>query len=295
MSINLEYYKTFYYVAKYKKISLAAENLYVSQSAVTQTIHKLEEQLGNNLFIRTRSGVELSESGNTLFNLLDENIELLDNIEYRFNKFKNLEKGTIKIRTGSNIAQLILYNALEKFSKDYPNIQIEIATGPVNKSVEMVYNGEIDLVFTYLPFEVEYNNVQVIECAQKEYVFAMSKKYYKENNVTINSINDINNYSVIIPKKGSAIRNIFDDKFKNMITNYHFEIAQEQMKKEFIMRDCGIGFIIKDVIKDELKSGEIIEVDLEESKATGAIGLISLNDKFATFATKELIKYVKNN
>lgn len=64
MAINYEYYKVFYYVAKYKKISLAAEQLYVSQPAVTQTIQKLEEQLGGKLMVRTKSGIELTEIGN---------------------------------------------------------------------------------------------------------------------------------------------------------------------------------------------------------------------------------------
>ena len=61
MGVNFEYYKTFNYVAKYKKISLAAEKLYVSQPAVTQTIKRLEEQLGCNLLVRTKNGVEGQE------------------------------------------------------------------------------------------------------------------------------------------------------------------------------------------------------------------------------------------
>ena len=69
MAINYEYYKVFYYIAKYKKISLAAEKLYVSQPAVTQTIQKLEDQLGGNLLVRTKSGIELTEIGKKLYDI----------------------------------------------------------------------------------------------------------------------------------------------------------------------------------------------------------------------------------
>ena len=142
MSINLEYYKVFNTVAKYKKISLAAEKLFVSQPAVTQTIQKLEEQLGNTLFVRTKAGMELTDAGKMLYDFTKENIETLNNVEYRFSKYESLEDGIIRIRTGSNVAKLILYDALEKFSKEYPNVKIEIATGAPNQAVKMMHTGE---------------------------------------------------------------------------------------------------------------------------------------------------------
>ena len=293
MSVNFDYYKVFYYVVKYKKISLAAEKLFVSQPAVTQTIQKLEEQLGSSLLVRTKSGIELTETGKMLYEFTSQSIEYLDNAEYRFSKYENLEEGTIKIRTGSNVAKLILYDAIEKFSKDYPNIKIEIATGAPNQSIELLNTGEIDMVLLYLPYNVEYSNLQVIECAKKEYVFVMSKEYSNKNNVKIEKIEDFNNYSLIVPKKNSAIRKIFDDAFKDKINSFHYEIAQEQMKKEFIMRNMGIGFIIRDEVKDEIKNGDVIEIKLEGTNVNGAIGAIVLKDKLATVASKKLLKYMQ--
>jgi len=293
MSINLEYYKVFYYVAKYKKISLAAEKLFVSQPAITQTIQKLEEQIGSNLLIRTRTGIELTEAGKKLYDFTNQSIETLDNAEYRLNKFENLEEGSVRIRTGSNIAKLILYDALEKFGKDYPNIKVEIATGAPNKSIEMVYTGEIDMVLVYLPYTIEYSNLEITECGEKEYIFAMSKKYYEDNNVKIECIEDLNKYSLIVPKKNSTVGDMFYEKYKNIITDFHYEIAQEQMKKEFIMRDMGIGFIIKDEISKELKRGDAIEVKINGASIKGAIGAITMNKEFSTFATRKLLEYIK--
>lgn len=123
--------------------------------------------------------------------------------------------------------------------------------------------------------------------------FAMSKKYSENNNVHISKVEDLNNYSLIVPKKNSAIRNIFDEKFKDKITNFHYEIAQEQMKKEFIMRNMGIGFIIKDEVKEELQTGKVIEVNIKDAMFKGSIGVMTLNEKFTTFATKKLLEYMK--
>ena len=293
MAINFDYYRIFYYVAKYKKISLAAEKMYVSQPAVTQIIQKLEDQLGGILFVRSKSGMELTETGKMLYEFTNKSIETLDNVEYKFSKYENLEAGQIRIKTGSNAAELILYDALEKFGKDYPGIKIEISSGAPNNSVEMLRTGEIDMVLIYLPYEVEYSNLQITECKEKEYVFAMTKKYQKDNNVIINELSDLNKYSLILPKKESSIRKLFDSKYKDIVTSCHYEVGHEKMKKEFIMRDMGIGFIIKDEIKEEVEKGKIIQVDLPNSKAKGAIGVITLNKNLNNFATNKLLEYMK--
>ena len=91
MNVNFEYYKVFYHVAKYKKISLAAEKLFVSQPAVTQTIQKLEQELGSNLFIRTKTGIELTETGKMLYDFTSQSIEILNNAEYRFGLALNMD------------------------------------------------------------------------------------------------------------------------------------------------------------------------------------------------------------
>ena len=79
MSVSFEYYKVFYYVAKYKKISVAADNLFVSQPAVTQTIQKLEDELNEKLFVRGKTGIELTDSGKMFYDFVKESIEKLEN------------------------------------------------------------------------------------------------------------------------------------------------------------------------------------------------------------------------
>ena len=293
MAINYEYYKVFHYVAKYKKISLAAEKLYVSQPAVTQTIQKLEEQLGGNLLVRTKSGVELTEIGKKLYDITSQSIETLDNVEYKFNKYESLEEGIIKIKSGSSLANMLLNKALARFCKDYQNIKLEISTGAPKDSMEKLHTGEVDLVLVYLPFEIEYGNMKVTECGKKEFVFAMSAKYAKENKVKISKIEDLNKYQLIVPIQESAVGKMFNKKFKGKIDDTNYIVTQEAMKKEFIMNNLGIGFLIKDEIEQEIKNGEVIEIDIPNSKIEASIGVVTLNDKYCNFATKKLLSYFK--
>ncbi len=292
MYIDFDYYKVFCYVAKYGKISEAANRLYVSQPAVTQIMKRLEEGLGTSLVVRNRNGIELTEQGKFLYSYVASSVETLDGVEFKFGKYENLEDGTIKIKTGSNAAKLVLYDAMEEFSRDYPNVKIKISSGSPEKSIEQLHNGEIDMVIVYLPYAVKYSNLKVTEFGKKEYLFVMSKRYYERNNVVINSIEDINNYSLIIPKEESAVRVMYNKNFGKIISNFHYEVASEEMKKEFISRDMGIGFVIRDEVEEELKSGEFVAIDLAETKLEGSIGIVTLNNHFENYATKKLSEYI---
>jgi len=108
-NINLEFYKVFYVVAKYLNITKASDVLYVSQPAVTQTIKKLEEQLGGKLFYRQSKGVVLTEEGQNLYNFIKDSLESLDNAATRFSQYANLEEGKIKIKAGSTVGKSFLY------------------------------------------------------------------------------------------------------------------------------------------------------------------------------------------
>ena len=77
MNINLELYKTFYYVAKNESISRAANELMISQPAISKSIKTLEEQVNVQLFIRKRDGVELTDAGEIIYNKIKNAMELL--------------------------------------------------------------------------------------------------------------------------------------------------------------------------------------------------------------------------
>jgi len=292
MYIDFDYYKVFCYVAKYGKISEAANKLFVSQPAVTQIMKRLEEGLGTNLVIRNKNGIELTEQGKFLYSYVSKSVEILDGVEFKVGKYENLEEGTIKIRTGSNAAKLVLYDAMESFGKDFPNVKIKIASGQPEKSIELLHKGEIDMVIVYLPYAIKYSNLKITEYGKKEYLFVMSKKYHDANNVVINTIEDINKYSLIVPKEESTIRTMYDRNFSGKITNFHYEVASEEMKKEFISRDMGIGFVIRDEVEKELKTGEFVAVDVEGTKLVGSIGIITLNNHLENYATKKLVEYI---
>ena len=104
----------------------ASEELHISQPAISQSIKKLEDQLGGTLFSRSNKGMELTEEGKMFYEYVKSALELINNTETEFASFKDLTKGKIKIGCSTTLTKLILIDILKEFHKDYPNISINI-------------------------------------------------------------------------------------------------------------------------------------------------------------------------
>lgn len=298
MNVNLDYYKVFYYVAKYGKISLAAERMYVSQPAITQTIKRLEEQLGTVLFNRNRDGIELTNEGKLLYEITSSNIENLENAEYKFSKYENLEEGIVRLCIGININKKNLFTAIERFSKQFPKIRIDISTDTPNVALRKIVNGELDFGFYFTPFKHDEKNILITDIGDVHYVFAMSKKYAKENNVKISKVKDLENYTFIFSREGSSRKEIAEKiypELKEIKTN--IALTSEKMKKDFLMRDMGIVCILKEEIEEELKDGTVelikFKSKTKDEDIKGDIGMITLKKDYMSFATKKLYEYIK--
>ena len=146
MNIDLELYRVFYTVAKNKHMTKASEELHISQPAISQSIKKLEEQLGGILFLRSNKGMELTEEGKMFYEYIKGALELIGNAENEFTSFKDLSKGEVKIGCSTTLTKLILIDALKEFNKDYPNININIINDLTSNLINDLKLGKLDFV-----------------------------------------------------------------------------------------------------------------------------------------------------
>ena len=108
MNINFELYRIFYVVANHSNITKASEELNISQPAISKSIKNLEDQLGGNLFIRTKRGVILTEEGKEFYNYIKQAMEYINNAEKKFTNLINLETGCIKIGINTTLTKEFL-------------------------------------------------------------------------------------------------------------------------------------------------------------------------------------------
>lgn len=296
MEINFELYKMFYNVAKNQSFSKAAETLYISQPAVTQSIQKLEEQLGGKLFYRTKKGVTLTEEGKNLLQYIKNSIETINNAENKFSQYINLEEGKIRIKGGSVLNKVLLYKPLKKFIEVYPNIRIDLSNGLTSESMNELNNGEIDMVLLNLPYENNISeNITIIECKDIESGFFVSKEYYKKINKGTLTCDELSKYSLILPKKGSGTEDIIDKYLKenNLILTAKYECSSINNIADLIREGMGIGYTNKNILLNDIKNGEIIEIKTELNIYKRLIGVAIMNKDIASFASLELARFIK--
>jgi DNA-binding transcriptional LysR family regulator len=168
MNINFELYRIFYAVANAGNITKAAEELMISQPAISKSIKNLEEQLGGQLFIRTKRGVILTDEGREFYNYISRAMEYIYNAENKFKDLINLNTGTIKIGISSTLTKEFLTPHLEEFHIKYPKIDIQIVTNLSSELIPKLKNGLIDIIILNIvdenAFALEIPKFPVSQC-----------------------------------------------------------------------------------------------------------------------------------
>lgn len=292
MNINLELYKIFYTVARLGNITKASETLMISQPAVSKSIKNLEEQLGGNLFIRTKKGVTLTEEGKEFYQYIKKAIEYIDNAERKFNDLINLDTGCIKIGIGSTLAQEFLLPYLEIFHEKYPKIDIRIINNITSNLLEQLKNGLIDLAII-TPNNLDSDDFNITKCKERNDCFVVNKKFY-ELTQKDHSLKDLNNYPLILQLKGSSTRNFIDNfaKTNNISLTPTIELANYSLVIEFAKLGFGIGYVAKEFIKNEIKNKELFILNIKEKIPTRYICVVTSKNHLPNFSTNKLIEII---
>lgn len=294
--IDFESYRLFCVVAECESFSKAAEKLYVSQPAVTQAIRKLEENLKGKLFFRTTKGVKLTDEGKRLYRYIKTSVDIMNNAENKFSQYINLEEGDIRIKTGSALGSAGIYDAIIEFSKKYPKIKVHISVGYIQESIDELSKGKIDLIAVDLPYECDKSTIQIIKCKEIEECFYASKEYY-EKIKNKNNIKELIKTELIAPANNISVAGKVLDEFcrKNKI-NYEpkFVITSTHAQKYFVLQGLGIGFGIKDTIKKELETGELVEIKISNKPLVRSIGVAIQSEEIVNNATLKLVEIIKN-
>ncbi len=289
MNIDLELYRVFFVVAKHKHMTKASEELHISQPAISQSIKKLEEQLGGTLFLRSNKGMELTEEGKMFYEYVKGALELINNAENEFTSFKNLDKGEIKIGCSTTLTKLVLLDALKRFHPNYPNININITNDLTSNLINDLKLGKLDFVI-FNESTIKESNLNLQKIKELKQGFVYNPLFYKDE---VKSFEDLNNYPLILQKEESNSRKLLDYIALNNNVKLipKMEVVSQELITEFTNIGLGIGFVIIDLAKRNFN-------DLEELKLNKKIPNINVylatNKSISlTFASKTFIKYIK--
>jgi len=295
MNSNFEYYKIFYYVAKYENLTKAATALKTSQPAVTRTIHKLEGELGCRLFTRSKTGMKLTPEGRTFYGYVAAGCAQFFKGENDLSNLISLENGTIYISATETALHCYLFQAMEEFNSLYPNVRFKILNNSTTESVNAVKEGKVDLAFVSANLQVA--KPLRMKILRKYHDILISGNRFgelKDDGKEV-SLKELVSYPWISLTAETITRRFLNEYFeKNSLTfTPDMELATTDMILPAVRHNLGLGFIPAEFADSELKSGQVFEIKVKEKLPERNIILIYDMEYPQSIAAKEFQKFLK--
>ena len=178
MDINYELYKVFYYVATSLSFSEASKQLYISQSAVSQSVKALEKKLEQPLFIRSTKKVQLTPAGEVLLKHIAPAMNLIRRGESQLLDSAGMGFGQLHIGASDTICRYFLVPYLKQFHKKFPDVPIKVSNDTSLNCVSLLEQGKVDLIVTNFPnSRLNQSYIRKTVCSFTD-VFIANPSYY---------------------------------------------------------------------------------------------------------------------
>ncbi len=274
--VNLDLYKVFYTVAKTGSLTRAAEELYISQPAVSRSIKQLELQLGVTLFTRTHRGMVLSaQGGQVIFEEVERALGLLGAAQSRIAEMKTTATGTIRIGASDTIFEYFLADKIVEFHERFPAVKIELIAGLTPETVENLKADKCDVAFVNLPISPDPELKLYGNCMRLNDVFVAGEKFASLAQRPL-PLADLKNYPLILMEKRSAVRKSFDNFLSTLGVNAEpsVEVGSWDLMKRLVARGMGFGVIPREYVKREMEEGALFEVKADPALPARSVGML---------------------
>ena len=197
MDINYELYKVFYYVATSLSFSEASKHLFISQSAVSQSIKTLERKLEQPLFIRSTKRVQLTPAGKVLLKHIEPAMNLIQRGENQLTDRQSLGLGQLHIGASDTICRYLLVPHLKQFHKKYPKVPIKVTNATSLACVDLLEQGKVDMIVTNSPnARLNQSYIQKTIWEFRD-VFVTNPTYFPLENQEL-SLSEIKDYPILM-------------------------------------------------------------------------------------------------
>lgn len=293
MSVNYDYYRIFYFVAKSRSFTRAAKIMLSSQPNITRSMNNLEQELGCRLFVRSNRGVKLTPEGNKLFAHVSVAFEQLQAGEAELANDKSLQSGTVSIAANETALHGILLSKLRQLHKDYPGFRIRIANYATPQAVLALKNGLLELAVVTTPTgvrkplrEIPLKPFREILVGGPDFSFLRGKTL---------CLKDLQNYPLICLGADTKTFEFYDRFFVEHGLTLHpdMETATTDQVLPLVKSGLGIGFLPENLAAEALERNEVFQIRLAESIPERNICLVKDTLRPLSIATKELEKLLR--
>ena len=293
--VNLELYRVFHTVAKCGSLTRAAQELYISQPAVSQAIKQLEGQLGTSLFNRTHRGMELSAAGGKLiFGQVDEALALLDSAESRLSEMKTSAVGTIRIGATDSIFSHLLADKIAIYNSRFPQVKFELISATSPETINQLKEGKCDVAFVNMPFED--GDVKLHGSVAHLNDIFVAGRHYTDLKERVIPLRELEKYPLLMIEENTVARKAlraFCDTL-GIHLNPDVEVANWDFMIKLAVKGMGVGCVPREYCLNELASGELFEVKTEPSLPVRGVGIALPRSVQVPYALKEFLALFNN-
>ena len=295
--VNLELYRVFYTVAKCGSLTRAAEELYISQPAVSQSIKQLESQLGVSLFDRRHRGMELSaQGGKIIFDEVEKALELFQAAENRLSEIQSSAVGTIRIGASDTIFEYFLADKIVDFHERFPAVKIELMADFTPDTIEKLKANRCDVAFVNLPITVDEELELEGNCMRLNDVFVAGEKYNELAGKKV-SLADLKKYPLILMDKNTVARRFLDTFLSSVGVKLQpsIEVGSWDLMKRLVRRGMGIGVIPREYAQGAIADGTLFEVQTDPILPARSIGMLLPKNQPISYALHSFIQYFRKD
>lgn len=291
MDINYNNYRVFYYVAKHRNVTLAAQTLMSSQSNVTRAIKSLENTLGCTLFIRSNRGVSLTAEGERLYAHVQAAMEHLLAGEEELSLESQTLRGTVSIGTSGVALRCFLLRVLEEFQHNHPQVRLRISNHSTPQAIAALKSGAVDLALVTSPVDVT-PAIKVSEVKTIRNVAVGGAAYETLGERTL-ALSELCNYPLVSLGPHTKTHELYTAWFA--IHGLRFSPDIEAYTSDQILpivrNNLGIGFVPQEIFEAE-KHDSLVRLKLEDEPPSRSICFIKRTDQTLSLAAKELERLI---
>ncbi|MCP1102679.1 DNA-binding transcriptional LysR family regulator [Aequitasia blattaphilus] len=288
MEITYDYYRIFYYVAKYQSFTQAANVLNSNQPNLTKYINNLENQLSCKLFIRTNRGVTLTPEGEKLYSHVAVAYEQFKAAELELANDKNLKSGVVTIGVSNTALHGILLPVLSHFREAYPGIQLKLSNQTTPQSLQALKNGTVDFSLVTTPVQIQKPFVETDLKNFQEILIGSSQ--YKELTDRPLDLKDTVQYPMIFLGKGTTTREFYNTFYSHhgLVLTPDTETATTDQLLPLVKNNIGLAFIPEEFAIEAINKKEVIAIPLVQEVPPRRICLVEDSSRHLNIAANKL-------
>ena len=262
MDINYELYKVFYHVANTLSFSEASKQLFISQSAVSQSIKVLEKKLNQTLFLRSTKRVQLTPEGEILLKHIEPAMNLIKSGENQLLEANSLNGGQLRIGASDTICRYYLIPFLKDFHHTYPNIHIKVTNQTSIECAKLLENGQVDFCITNYPNSGFSNSQNVRVVREFQDVFVANQDFFPLKNKEI-SLKELQEQPILMLDRKSTTSEFLHSMFQKHQLDLvpEIEISSNDLLIDLARIGLGIAFVPDYCIPEQDRNLFVVRLD----------------------------------